>query len=411
MTDREKRKKATSVLVAGVGFNLTIGVLYIWSIVKTLLTASPENGGWAWTSSQAGLPYTLGIVCFALGVFIGGRIQDKIGPRPVVTAGGFMVGLGLVLSGLVGNNPVGITLCFGVTTGLGIGLGYGSITPSALKWFHPSRKGFVSGFVVGGFGLAAIYLAPLISFLLSRFSIEHSFIILGTIVLLISITLAQFIKNPPEGYIPLTPKKLPATAAKAAPKDFTLQEMTRTKTFYLLLILYFFSASVGLMVIGNVTRIVSLQSGITNAALLAGLVSFMALANGLGRVIGGMVSDRIGRVNTLYIIFGLQLVNMSVFRLYTALPSLVLGILVTGLCFGAILSIFPALTADQFGLKYYGRNYGVIYLAWGASGVLAPLLADYFYDLSGNFNTAYVVCAVMMVGIIGVNAMLKKEIG
>jgi MFS family permease len=72
--------------------------------------------------------------------------------------------------------------------------------------------------------------------------------------------------------------------------------------------------------------------------------------------------------------------------------------------------VFPALTADQFGLKNYGQNYGIVYLAWGLSGVAAPLVADYFYDASGSFNTAYIICAAMMVVMMGLNYLLKRSL-
>jgi MFS family permease len=364
---------------------------------------------------------------------VGGRIQDKTGPRWVVTAGGFMVGLGLVLSGLVGDNPIGVALCFGIISGLGIGIAYGSITPTALKWFHPGKKGLVSGLVVGGFGMGALHFAPISNALLKAFSIQQTFLYMGLGVMFVSVSLAQLIKNPPQGYTPLVPKKLPDTAAKAAPKDFTWREMVRTRKFIYMMVLYLFSASVGLMIIGNISKIIALQTPIgfvpantsaqataaiaaEAAGLVAFLVSFMAVMNGLGRVIGGIVSDRIGRFNALYLILGLQLFNMLGFRFYTNLPLIVLGIVLTGFCFGAILSIFPAITADQYGLKNYGQNYGIIYLAWGASGLLAPLMADFLHEATktpaydGDFYTAYIICAIMMVVMLLVNGLLKREV-
>jgi MFS family permease len=404
------RNKAICVLLAGIFFNLAIGVLYAWSVLKSTMTAPEAAGGWAWSSSQAGFPYTLAVVCFALGVLIGGRIQDKTGPRPVVTTGGAMVGLGLILSGFIGNSPTGIALCFGVVTGLGIGLGYSCVTPSALKWYHPSKKGLISGMVLGGFGLGAVYYAPVASALLQRFTIEQTMLFLGMAILLISVPLAQFIKVPPAGYIPAEPANLKPSAAKAPAPDYSWREMMKTRRFYIMIVLYLFSVSVGLMVIGNITAIAELQANITHAALLAGLVSFMAVTNFLGRIAGGILSDKIGRVYALFVIFILQLLNMAGFAFYSNLALIIVGIIFAGMCFGAILAVFPALTADQYGLKNYGQNYGIIYLAYGFSGVVAPLIADYFYDRTGNFNTAYIICAVMMAGVIGINFLLKNEL-
>jgi len=324
MGNQKTQKKANTVLIAGVLFNLSIGVLYAWSVLKTNMTASVLDGGWGWNSRQAGLPYTIAILCFASGVLIGGRIQDKAGPRWVVTAGGLMVGLGLVLSGLIGNNPGGIAVSFGVVSGLGIGIGYGCVTPAALKWFHPSRKGFVSGMVVGGFGLGAVYLAPLASALLRHFTIEQTKLVMGIAIMVISACVAQFIKNPPEGYVPIEPKGIVKSAKRSGvPADLTWREMMRTKRFYIMFFLYLFSASVGLMVLGNVTKIATLQAGITDAALLAGLVSFMAVMNFLGRIAGGMMSDKIGRTGAIFVVLGLQLINMSAFSFYNHLPAII----------------------------------------------------------------------------------------
>jgi len=368
-------------------------------------------GGWDWTSAQAGRPFTFAVVFFALGLLAGGRIQDKIGPRWVVTFGGFLTGLGMIVSGLVGNSPVGITIGFGIMTGSGIGFGYGCVTPPALKWFHPSKKGMVSGLIVGGFGFGAVYFGPLASALLYNFGIESAFIFMGIGVIILSVPIAQFIKNPPEGYVPEEPEKVKATAKPAVKSpDFTWREMVATPRFYMMFIMFLITSSVGLMVIGNVTRIATLQMGITDVATLAFLVSFMAITNMSGRIIGGFISDRIGRINTLFLIFVLQMLNMLGFMFYASLPTLIIGIIGIGFCFGALLSLFPALTAEQYGLKNYGANYGVVYLAWGLSGVVAPVLADYIYDTTGTFFMAYLICAVMMLVMLGVNYLFKQNV-
>ena len=173
------QKKANIILLSGVLLNLSIGVLYAWSVIKSRLIAPLADGGWGWSSQEAGLPYTVVIGCFALGLLVGGRIQDKVGPRKVTTIGCIMVGMGLVLSGFVGNNPMRLTLSYGVVTGLGIGFAYGSVTPSALKWFHPSKKGLVSGLIVGGFSMAAVYLAPLTNTLLKNYGANYGIVFLG----------------------------------------------------------------------------------------------------------------------------------------------------------------------------------------------------------------------------------------
>jgi MFS family permease len=410
MQDHEKQKKANVVLIAGIFFNLAIGVLYAWSVLKAKMTAPLAQGGFEWTSTQAGLPYTIAIVCFALGLLIGGKIQDKIGPRWVVTAGGILVGLGMILSGIVGNNPVGVAVCFGGITGFGIGFGYGCVSPPALKWFHPSKKGLVSGLIVGGFGLAAVYFAPLTNWLLANFGIEKTMMFLGAGILVAGTIIAQFIKNPPPGYVPPAAGNIEQAAASSVPVDYTTKEMLATKRFYLMFVMFLLSASIGLMVIGNITKIASTQVHITETGLLAMLVSFLAITNTFGRVLGGIMSDKIGRVNALFVVSVLQLLNMIGFMYYQSLPMLAVGIILIGFCYGTLLSVFPALTADQYGLKNYGGNYGILYLSWGLSGVLAPLMSDYIYDTTGKFIIAYMICAGMLAVVIVATYLLKRDI-
>jgi MFS family permease len=144
--------------------------------------------------------------------------------------------------------------------------------------------------------------------------------------------------------------------------------------------------------------------------VLAMLVSFLAVMNTVGRIIGGMISDKIGRIKTLYMVFVVQMLNMGFFMFYQNLPMLIIGIIGVGFCFGTLLSVFPALTADQYGLKNIGANYGIMFMAWGFAGIVAPVIANYLYDIHGNFNTAYIICAVMMAAMIFVNFLLQKDV-
>ena len=410
MKDRSSQNKLFIILAACVLFNLSIGVLYAWSVLKSKLTAPVADGGYGWTSSQAGLPYSVAIAAFAAAVLIGGRIQDNAGPRRVVTAGGALVGLGLILSGFAGNSVVGVTLCFGVLTGAGMGLGYGCTTPPALKWFHPSKKGLVSGIIVGGFGLSAVLYAPLASALLDRSGIERALICLGAGALVVSVSFAQLINNPPPGYTPVDPGKEGQTAPRVPSADSTFKEMIRTKRFRLMFLMFLLASSVGLMVIGNITKIAETQAGITDATLLAVIVSFLAIINSLGRVAGGRISDKIGRINAMFLALTLQMLNMVAFAFYRNLPSLFLGIILVGFCYGSLLSVMPVLCADLYGLKNFGLNYGILFLSWGLSGVIAPMIADFFYDATGSFNITYMICAVMMGAMIFTNYLLKKDI-
>ena len=407
------QKKAKTVVAACALFNFSLGVLYAWSVLASRFAQPVADGGWGWDAAQTSLPFSLAIACFAVSMLIGGRVQDKMGPRWVMTTGGVLCGLGLIVSGLIGNSPVGIAISFGVIAGIGGGVGYSCATPPALKWFHPSKKGRISGLTVGGFGLSAVYYAPLTAALLGAFRTETALLILGTGILVLTTFFAQFVKNPPPGYLPAVPadyKEPSADAPKKASTDYNWREMMRTPRFWLVFVMFVCSASVGLMVIGNVTRIATVQMGISDAGVLAMMASLLAFVNTFGRILGGALSDKIGRVNALYVMLILQVLNMIGFMFYNNLATLILGIVIIGFCFGAFLSIFPALTADQYGLKNFGQNYGIMFLAWGVAGIVGPMIASFFFDATGNFYTTYIICAIMTGAMIIVNFIIQRGI-
>ena len=410
-SNQSTQKTANIILVACVLINLTVGVIYAWSVLKSKLTMSVDDGGFGWTKTEAGIPYSIAILTMATAMLVGGKLQDKFGPRLIITIGGSLTGLGMLIAGMAGNSKIGMILCFGVLAGIGMGFCYGCVTPAGVKWFHPSKKGLISGLIVGGFGLSAAIYAQLVRTLLESNSIETTLLYVGAGILVVTIIVAQFIKNPPAGYTPPVPASFSSAAAKAAPAvDFTTGEMMKTKSFYLMFIMFLLAASVGLMVIGNMAIIAKDQAKITDGATIALIVAFLAITNTAGRVIGGVVSDKIGRINTLYLVLFLQMVNMIAFQFYSSMALLAIGIVLVGFCYGSLLSVFPVLTADQFGLKNLGGNYGILFLSWGFAGVVTPITADYLYGLNSNYYTAYMICAVMLGLMLVVNFLLQKDI-
>ncbi len=185
------------VVFAGLGINLALGVLYSWSVIAKVLSKSAAEGGWGWTAGQASLPYAVCVGVFALSMVFAGRAQDRFGPRLVASVGGALCGLGLIIASFGSeSNALPITIGFGVLTGVGIGLGYASATPAAVKWFPPQRKGLITGIVVAGFALASVYIAPLTKVLLQAYGVPGSFRILGLMFLVVTVGLAQLLVEP-----------------------------------------------------------------------------------------------------------------------------------------------------------------------------------------------------------------------
>jgi MFS transporter, OFA family, oxalate/formate antiporter len=379
-----------TVVLAALSINLIIGALYAWSVIGKALV-----GQWHWTKTQAMLPFATSTASFAVTMIFAGRWQDKIGPRYVAMLGGIIFGLGLILSSFV-QSYVPMLLTFGLVGGMGIGLGYSATTPPSIKWFPPARKGLITGIVVSGVGLAAVYMSPLTTYLLKATSIQQTFLILGVGSIVLVSLLAQALKNPPPAPAP-APAARTASAAKPAPaarRDLDWHEMLQTRQFYLLWLMFILSASAGLLIIGNITLIAADQAPQWNSAFL--LVMVVAIFNTCGRFLSGFLSDRIGRTNTMVLAFVLQAINMFLFVQYKSPALLVFGSAFTGLCYGTIFTLFPAATADFYGVRNLGVNYGTVFTAFGVAGVTGSVLGGRVRDIFGAYNYAFVTCGVML---------------
>ena len=325
-------KKGWLVTMAGLGLNLALGVLYAWSMFSKQLTETIAKGGFGWTRTTATLPYTIAIAFFALVMIPAGRLQDKLGPRVIATAGAVLCGAGLVVASFGRADLVWpVILGFGVLAGTGIGLGYAAATPAAVKWFGPEKKGLITGIVVAGFGLAPVYIAPLSKALLHSRGVGGAFRILGFVFLVVAGLSAQFLKNPKPGYIPVRSVPAKAKKAKTPPlADATWREMIRTPRFWSLYLQFACGATAGLMIIGHVAKIVATQSG---GAIQAGFlfVALMAVFNATGRVAAGVVSDIIGRVGAMIIVFLIQASIMFFFDQFTTTAGFLFGAALVGL--------------------------------------------------------------------------------
>jgi OFA family oxalate/formate antiporter-like MFS transporter len=378
-----------------------------------------HEGAFNWSGTDALLPYALALLFFGFTMIFAGRLQDKYGPRLIASVGGVFVGIGMIIASFADfsakGNHLPLVLGFGIMTGIGIGLAYACATPAAVKWFHPSRRGLIAGLVVAGFGLASVYTAPTTTALITGYGLSKTFLYLGIAFLVAIILFAQLLKNPPAGYVPPVPagfKEPPPSAATASALqrvDYTWQQMVKTPQFYLLWIMYAFAAFAGLMMIGVIAKVAPIQLSPVDfekmalTGILAGaslLVVALAIGNGAGRPIFGIVSDKIGRVPSMIIAFLAQAVLVG-FLLPNAhsLTLLLLWSALIGAMYGACLTLFPAATYDFFGTKNGGVNYGLVFSAWGVGGALGNYAIGWIYDASGktSFNNAYYLAAALLV--------------
>ncbi|MBN2041239.1 MAG: OFA family MFS transporter [Spirochaetes bacterium] len=376
-------RKAWLVLWAAIGINFLSGILYIWSIIGKALMSQLN-----WTSFQASLPYTVFSISFAASMALAGPIQDKKGPRFVALIGSFLVGSGLVLTGLF-LDPVIMVITFGIFTGFGIGTLYAATVPPALKWFPPEKKGMINGIVVAMVALSSLMYSPVTNGLVNSAGIGSAFWLIGIVLLFLMTGMSLILRNPgkdekPAGNI----KKF------AVDNDIEPSKMLKTASFYKMWLMFALSAASGLMVIAHAATIAKVQAGWGGGFILVIVISVF---NGIGRSFGGTLSDKIGRPNLMRLTFVLLAVNMFMFSLYTNYLLLMMGVAFAGMCYGACMVVFSASTSDLFGMKNFGANYGLVFTAWGIGGILGPIPSAIIYDATKSFNTAYLVAGCMAI--------------
>jgi OFA family oxalate/formate antiporter-like MFS transporter len=270
--------------------------------------------------------------------------------------------------------------------------------------------------VVSGFGLASVYTAPLSKWLIGRYGIQVMMLVLG-IAFFVLITgvkplvmlawggLAAMLQPPPKDYVPVKPTSLKESIVHDK-DNLTPGEMLRTPQFYLIWFMYACGAGAGLMVIAKLAAIADKQAGIHLGFML---VAILAIGNGAGRIVAGMLSDKIGRKATLFLCFVVQafsilllsfaregniLANVTVLSLLSAL---------IGANYGANLALFPSLTKDFYGLKNFGVNYGLVFTSWGVGGFMLAYLAGKMYDIHQTFAFAYYgACGLLVLAAIAV---------
>jgi OFA family oxalate/formate antiporter-like MFS transporter len=170
--------------------------------------------------------------------------------------------------------------------------------------------------------------------------------------------------------------------------------MIKKRQFFFLWFMYLLSATAGLMLIGHLPKIAATQAGWKAGFYL---IVVLSVFNAIGRVLVGSLSDKIGRSTAMMIVFILQAANMFVFSFYDTIPLLILGAALAGLAYGALFTLFPTTTADFFGMKNLGVNYGIIFTGWGIAGIVGPMVAGMVNDATGAYTISYYVSGALLI--------------
>jgi OFA family oxalate/formate antiporter-like MFS transporter len=387
------------VVVGAILIQLALGAIYAWSV----FTPGLIEAGWSKEDTQ--WVFAIGLAFFAIFMVFAGKKLASWGPQKLAWIGGLVLGIGYLLAGLIGGDSfISLLILLGMVGGAGIGIAYVVPIAVGMRWF-PDKKGMITGLAVAGFGFGALLwvkLAGSWGHLIANIGLSTTFVVYGIAFAAMVVIGGLWMKFPPAGWKPegWEDKQAPA-AGTSDDREFTTKEMLGKVQFYLIFLTFIFSAGAGLMSIGLMKLYpmeALMNAGYTSAeaSAIAGtaMAVFFSLANGLGRILWGMLSDKLGRKTSIIAMTAIQGVVVIAFTYMAGSEYLLyLGATLIGFNFGGNFALFPTITADTFGAKNVGLNYPWVFLAYGFGGIMGPIFGGKLGDM-GNFPMAFTIAGI-----------------
>lgn len=373
------------VLIMGMIVQICAGIIYMWSVFK-----GPVSAHLAWDPSKAAITASIMLAMFVFGIIVGGLLQDKYSPSPVAVLGSIFLGVGMILSAFTPkSSPWLIYIFYGVISGFGVGCVYTTTVSVVQKWFA-DKRGFATGMMVGAFGFSLVLFAPTTKYLLANWGVPKTFIFFGVLFLVICSACSLFIVNPEV-------KSQNGAKVVNMQKQFTTAQMLKTKEFYLLALSLFFLLP-AYFILNPLFISLGVERGLTENMAAFG-VMLTGVASACGRLFTSWFSDFVGRKVGILTITLLTLAA-SIIIIFAHSILFLICLVVISFCFGGAASVYAATTADLFGTKHMGLNYGCVMIGFGASALIFPIISSNlasrgFYTYS--FAVSSVACIITLI--------------
>jgi len=359
MAGIRENKQGLQVLFTGAILQLFLGIIYVWSVF-----VAPVSEYYGRAVSDVKLTSSFMLCFFVVGILLGGKLQGKFGAPKVVLCGGLLLAFGMLATAFIPKGALWLLyISYGIVGGFGVGMAYNAIISAAQKWF-PKNRGFATGVSVCAFGFSTVIFAPLVEALVSAFGLQGTFLMLSGAFFLVVFALFSFIKLPDDGGVA-------ASAALSEKKQYTMSEALKTWQFYFITFSLMF-ATAAFFILNPSFKTLAAERGL-DAGFGTLLVMITGVANALGRLFTPLLSDKIGREKAAFsIIFATAL---CAFALCFASGVLFMAVVfVIAFCYGGYSGIYPVITADYFGIKNVGSNYGAVMVGFALSALCFPML-------------------------------------
>ncbi len=402
-----KVKNRWFMALAAMAIHISIGSVYAWSVY-----VKPIQSTMNWTLTDVTITFSVAIFFLGLSAALMGKFVERKGPRAAATLAAVLFGLGTVGSGLAIYLESKLLLYFtyGVLGGAGLGIGYISPVSMLVKWF-PDRRGMATGLAIMGFGFASAISGPAIKVLIDAVGVSSTFYILGSIYFIVMFSAAQYLANPPEGYMPAHFTAAINAGKKKLKEDLvniTRDEAVKTARFYGLWIMLFINVTCGIAIISVASPLLQEVIGIS-ALAAASAVGLMGIFNGAGRIAWASISDYLTRPVVFILFFITQIIAFYMLTTVTSILLFQILLYYIMTCYGGAFASVPAYIGDIFGTKELGAIHGYILTAWALAGLVGPIIIAYVKDTTGSYTgTLYVFVSLFVVALITSLLMLAN---
>ena len=355
-----ENRQGLKVLITGAMLQLFLGIIYVWSVFVI-----PVSEFYEWDIAGVKLTSSFMLCFFVVGILIGGKLQGKIGASKVVLMGGLMLAAGMLATAFIPKDYAWlIYITYGIIGGFGVGSGYNAIISSAQKWF-PQNRGFATGISVCAFGFSTVIFAPLVEALIKQYGLQNTFTILSAAFFVVVLALFRFITLPDDAGAGA------AASALLQKKQYTMSEVLRTKEFYFITLSLMF-ATAAFFILNPSFKTLAVERGLDPAAGTL-LVMITGVANALGRLGTPLLSDKIGREKAALTIITITALGALSLCFVQGILFMV-AVAVVAFCYGGYSGIYPVITADYFGIKNVGSNYGAVMVGFAISALAFPMV-------------------------------------
>jgi OFA family oxalate/formate antiporter-like MFS transporter len=390
-------------LAAGTAVLLFLGLIYAWSIFRRPLSEIFAG----WTDTNLSMVFTISMIFFCVGGFVSGILSRKLGTRIValLAAGTLLLGFGgasLLDANDPGKSLTMLYIFYGIICGTGVGLGYNSSISATVRWF-PDRPGMASGVLLMGFGTGGMLLGSIVNALAGSFGLLVTFRILAVLMTAVQV-LGSFFITPPKRSAVSPDSNRNADPEEISRKEYAPTQMLASPPFILFSLWMIAIVASGLMIL-NSAAIIAAEFG---APAVLGLI--VAVFNGAGRVIFGILFDRLGRNGAMLADSGAMiLAGVCLFAgsAFDSLPLILVGLPLVGISYGGAPALTSVFINAFYGAKNYAVNFSIANFSIVPSAIIGPLLSSALLESSGgSYGSTFVAMALFGILGLALNAMI-----